>query len=65
MIPEWEKSQKIIGKLEEHLKVIFNEINKIKDDSYCKNILIFVKSIQEKIEKFHKVVEFENSLTKK
>jgi len=63
LLPEWEKSEKVIKLMENILKVMKEEVLKVtKDGDYKKEIETFVKGNEEKIEKFYKLQKIEREI---
>jgi hypothetical protein len=63
LVPEWDKSEKIIKSMENVLKVMKEEVVKItKDVDYKREIEIFVRGNEEKIEKFYKMQRIEKEM---
>ena len=63
MIPEWEKSEKIIKSLEDMIKVMKEELLKVtRDQDFRKEVEIFIRSNDEKIQKFYKMRKFEDEI---
>ncbi len=62
MIPEWDKDEKVIDKLKEVIKKCRDELTRITDDVYFKEVNTFIESVEAKIDRFYKVKEYNNHM---
>jgi hypothetical protein len=62
MIPEWEKDEKVIDKLKEVIKKSREELIRVTNEIYYKEVNTFIESVENKIDRFYKTKEYNSQM---